>query len=204
MAKHRRRHRRNPSISGVLSAGRSAFSKEKMKTAGGLIGGMAATTALTEFVLSFGPLGMIKNNRILNVLATLAMSGVTGMLARAIPVSFIRNQAGNIAMGGVVAGVGKGLRYLTAGTPYGKYLSDYDESMSGLYDFTDPRKILGAVGTRDFTDPREIANAYQMRGFGDYESFPQVQSAVRLDGMGRFPNAVSEDDVTASVMQGMM
>lgn len=204
MARHRRRGRRNPSLRGVFSAGKSAFSKHNLRTAAGLIGGVALTTVLTDLALSPSFMYPIKRSKIGEVVSTLFMSGISGMLARMVPLGAIKGQAGNIAMGGVVAGVTKALRYLTAGTSFSRFLNDYDEGMSA---YADPRMIMNAVGTSGFmgnyADPRQIANAYHMQGINDYESFPQVQSAVRLDGLSN-ASRISEDDVTSAAMQGMM
>lgn len=213
--RHRRgRHgRRNPGIRAIFGAGRSAFSKENIKKAGGIIGGVIGTTALQRGLTSFGPLHMFRADagsgaltKALDVFSMLFLSGVAGVITSKTP---LRAYSGNVATGGVVAGVTRALQ-LFLGDHIRWGLSDYEGNQywgtDGMGNFLNTgTPMVSLHGLNNWLSPRQVSAPIGTSGMGDFVSMPQMQHPM-LTGMshgGSGGGRISEDDVTASAIAGM-
>lgn len=220
-----KKHRRNP-LSSLKRAASSAFRKENMSKAIGIISGTIGTTILTDLALSPHWMSKIKDNKVLNVLSMFLMSGVAGLLAK--QTKFTAKHAGDVAIGGAVAAVTRALKYVAGEHHWGTYLSGedgmnaymhIDQPLVGTHGFgayAGPgTSMVSMHGLVNYATREQMANVYHMHGMSDCATLPQTmdprlvhidQSYPHMAGMagpGGRSHGGSEDDITGAAIAGM-
>lgn len=197
-----RRTRRNAGMSGMFgkttSAATSGFKMPVLKQAGVILGGNILTTWSAEKIM--GALPTLKNNKILNVVTVLVTAGLAHVAAR----RFLPKYAPGVLIGGVLAGVTRGVREFAPSVLPSSCLGDdmeglgwdlegLGEDMDGLGDWTiGPKNAYSAfpLGSYAHMGQPLVGTA----GFGDYANMGQsgqkhYSHLVKLDGM----DAVGEE-----------
>ncbi len=182
MAKKHRRGRFNPVASLSRAVGK-VFDKKDAKKAAGIIGGVIGTTFLTDIALSPDFMSTVRNNKFLNVLSMLGMSAVAGYLAR--QTKYTKAHANDIAIGGVVAGITRALKYVAKGSSWGKYLGEGD-GMDGFDNYAHlDTPLVNLHGFGNYASPQ--SNLISMHGMGDDLNMRNAGFALshpHLVGMG--------------------
>jgi hypothetical protein len=171
------RRRRNPAaaLTSPVKAAMSGFEVSALKQAGAIALGNIATATVSGMLtnkVSF------LNNKVGKVVATLALAGVM----RAVAGKVVPGMAKDIAIGGILAGVTKGLQAVAP-----QYFGT-----AGLED-----DDFGLDGMDDWLNPRGIATAQALTGMGDSLTAGQVQRAIPLSDF-------DQDSVMDESMAGIL
>lgn len=171
--RRKRRHRRNPAgafLGRPVEMVKAGFKTDAMKEAMGVIAGNIGTTFFANLATS--KVGFL-NNKVGKIVMPLVLAGAVSKLAsKAMP-----SQARHVLIGGILAGLTKGLQALFP-SYFGALADDLDDGLFGL---------------DDWARPNQIAAAYPMNGFGDFATARQVSAAQAIDGMDEADMVVANE-----------
>lgn len=186
-----RRSRRNAgslSLGGISRAATAGYRVNVLKKAGTILVGNIGTTWIAGQIQNFLPI--LRNNRILDTLTVLSTAGLASFVTRRIrPIGKVLHPD-SVFIGGILAGVTRGLKNFAPGILPSSCLG---EDMDGLGDwFINPGLVNSAFPLHGLGyAPGPGTPIVGTHGIGDHAMHWQTQpgSVVQLDGL----DAVGEE-----------